>query len=78
MSAVVLASVTPSRIVMNVKRLSGCCQCESKVVLETVTLPNGDPPVGGAKIPLITRGSSSPVGVTTTIGEPTVRSWSFA
>ena len=73
-----LASVTPSRILMNVKRLSGCCQCESNVVLDMVTLPNGDPPVGGAKTPLITRGSTWPVGVKTTIGDPTVRSWSFA
>ena len=59
---------------MNVNRLSGCCQCASNVVLEMVTLPNGEPPVGGSKIPFTARVEHLPVGVTTTIGEPTVRS----
>ena len=78
LSAAVFASVTPPCIFTNVKMLSGCCQCWSKAALEIVTAPNGEPPVGGSKMPLSVRASTSPVGLITVIGEPTVRLWSLA
>ena len=46
---------------------------------EIVTGPNGEPPVGGSKMPFSVNVRCTPVGrMVTVIGEPTFRSWPFA
>src|SRR3954453_679438 len=72
-SACVFASVTPPFIVTNVKRFFGCAYSASKVLLEMVTGPKGEPPAGGAKRPLTVRTSVLPVGVRRVNCDPDVR-----
>jgi len=50
----------------------------SKVLLENVTRPNGEPPDGGVKIPFTTSCSFVPRGVVNAIGEPRFRWCDFA
>ena len=42
--------------------MRGFSTCASQAAVEIVTLPNGEPPVGGSKIPLTTNVSVAPFG----------------
>ena len=58
--------------------MRGCSLKRSHVCAEMVTGPNGDPPVGGSKMPLTTNRFWSPFANVSSTGEPTARSWSSA
>ena len=51
-SAAAFASDSPPAISMKMNRSFGCGFSSSQVAAEIVTWPNGEPPVGGSKIPL--------------------------
>src|SRR5690348_9407763 len=50
----------------------------SQVLSEIVTGPNGEPPVGGLKIPVTRKGTVFPVGAVSDSREPTLRWCDFA
>ena len=61
-SVAVFASVSPPCVVMKTKRFFGCSTSSSNDWLEIVIGPNGDPPVGGSKMPRISKVRVSPLG----------------
>jgi hypothetical protein len=72
------ASVSPPCIVRNEKTFFGAGTCRSHATVEIVTRPNGDPPVGGSKTPLIRNVTTCPFGNVILTGEPSRRLWSLA
>ena len=59
-------------------RSFGCGFSASHVAAEIVTEPNGEPPVGGSKIPFTVNVRVLPVTNVTGNVDPTVRWWSSA
>ena len=72
-SAAVFSDVTPPSMVTKTKRFFGCWNDSSNVAFEIVIVPNGEPPVGGSKIPLIRNVFLPPSGNSTSTGDPTRR-----
>ncbi len=72
------ALFTPPTAFTKMNRSCGCWYRPSNVLLEIVTGPNGEPPGGGLKMPCTTNVRDAPLGTTARIGEPTLRSLSFA
>ena len=78
-SAAAFASVSPPFILRNEKRSFGCGFSASQASAEIVTGPNGEPPVGGSKMPFtVNVRFVAPVTKVTGISEPSDRLWSSA
>src|SRR5438445_13542091 len=69
-SAAMLAAVSPPFILTNVYRFWGCWNRVSQRAAEIVTDPNGEPPLGGLKMPRTVNRARVPVGVVMVSGEP--------
>src|SRR6476646_2201377 len=75
-SAARFAAVAPPFMRTKEYRFFGSGLSLSQACCETVTEPNGEPPVGGLKMPLMTNVCLAPVEYVTVTGDPTCR-WCF-